>query len=47
MLDRQNPMTAATATKIAVQVPWVETALRPIDMPSMPEPETNIQSTQN
>ena len=29
---------AATATKTALQVPCEETAFKPIEMPSMPEP---------
>lgn len=37
-------MTAATATKIAVHAPWVDTALSEIDMPSIPAPATKIQT---
>lgn len=43
-LARVIPMAAATATKTAVHVPWFETALNPIDRPSMPEPATVIQT---
>lgn len=44
MLLRRNVRIAATATKTAVQVPWVEIAFRAIDILSIPEPETKIQS---
>ncbi|KAI6765942.1 hypothetical protein HG530_007012 [Fusarium avenaceum] len=44
MLESTKPSTAATATNTAVQAPWFETALRPIERPSMPAPETNTQS---
>lgn len=44
MLDAPKPAIAATATKTAVQVPCVERELRPIEMPSIPEPATKIQS---
>jgi hypothetical protein len=37
-----NPTTAATATNIAVHVPWLEMEFKPIDIPSIPEPTTNI-----
>lgn len=43
-LARVIPMAAATATKTAVHVAWFETALKPIDRPSMPEPATVIQT---
>lgn len=42
-----NPRIHATTENTAVQVPWVETAFRPMDMPRIPEPLTNIQSMQN
>ena len=35
----------ATATKIAVHAPWCETALKAIETPSIPEPETNTIAT--
>lgn len=44
MLLSTKPMMAATATKMAVQAPWAETAFKPIDMPSMPAPATKIQT---
>lgn len=44
MLDSMHPTIAATATKTAVQVPCVETALRPMEILRMPEPATKIQS---
>jgi hypothetical protein len=37
---------AATATKTAVHVALLETAFKPIEVPSMPDPVTNIQSAQ-
>lgn len=43
-LPRLIPMAAATATKTAVHVAWSETALKPMDKPSMPEPATVIQT---
>lgn len=43
-LVRQNVIIAATATNTAVQVPCVEIALKAIEMLSIPEPETKIQS---
>jgi hypothetical protein len=39
-----KPMMAATATKMAVQAPWLDNAFNPMDTPSMPEPERKIQS---
>lgn len=39
-----KPTTAATATKIAVHVSCVDTALRVIEIPSIPEPSTKTQS---
>lgn len=44
ILESENPTMAATATKMAVQAPCVETALRPMEMLKMPEPATKIQS---
>jgi hypothetical protein len=44
ILPSVNPRTAATATKIAVHAPCVETAFRPMEMPSIPAPATNIQT---
>lgn len=41
---KHQATTAATATNTAVQVPWLEIALRPIDTLKMAEPATNIQS---
>lgn len=44
MLDKQMTAMAVTATKTAVHVPWVDTAFRPIEAPSMPEPAPNVKS---
>lgn len=44
MLARLKPAMAATATKTAVQVPCTESELRPMEMPSMPEPATQVQT---
>lgn len=44
ILQKMKPMTAATATKTAVQAPWSESALRAMEMLSIPEPATKIQS---
>lgn len=43
ILPQMNIIMAATATKTAVQAPWVEIAFRLIDIPRMAEPLTNIQ----
>jgi hypothetical protein len=45
MLESPKPKTAATATKTAVQAPWLDTALRPMERLSMPAPDTKTQST--
>lgn len=45
-LAKARPIAAATATNTAVHVPCVDTALRPIDTPSIAEPETNNQYRQ-
>lgn len=47
ILPNVNPMAAAMATNMAVQAPWVDMALKEIEMPSMPEPATKIQSFLN
>lgn len=44
ILDSRNPITAATARKIAVHAPWADTAFKEIDIPSIPDPETKIQT---
>jgi hypothetical protein len=44
ILLQANPRIAATTINIAVHIPWVETAFKPIEIPSIPEPETNIQT---
>jgi hypothetical protein len=44
MLARQKPAMAATATKTAVQVPCTESELSPMEMPSIPEPATQVQT---
>lgn len=43
ILQQMNVNMAETATKTAVQAPWVEIAFRLIDTPRMAEPLTNIQ----
>lgn len=43
MLPRENPTMAATATKMAVQAPWLERAFRAVAIPRIPEPATKIQ----
>jgi hypothetical protein len=44
ILENIKAKTAATAIKTAVHTAWVETALRPIEIPNIAEPETKIQS---
>jgi hypothetical protein len=44
ILARRKPEMAATATNTAVQVPWTDIALSPIEIPSIPDPATKIQS---
>ena len=44
MLAKQKPTTAATTTKTAVHVACVETAFKPIEVPSIPEPAMKVQS---
>lgn len=44
MLPNMNPMTAATATKTAVHVPWADTAFNAMEILSMADPATKIQS---
>lgn len=44
ILPNKNPITAAMATKMAVQMEWVDKALRLIEMLSIPEPATKTQS---
>lgn len=44
ILENMNAIMAATATKIAVHTEWSDSALNAIEMLSMAEPETNIQS---
>lgn len=41
-LARRKPSIAETATKTAVQVPCTETALSPIEAPTIADPTTNI-----
>jgi hypothetical protein len=45
-LERTKPTIAARATKIAVQAPWLVIALSAMEMESIPEAETKIQSGQ-
>jgi hypothetical protein len=42
MLPVANPMTAATATKMAVQAPCTDTALNAVDILDIPEAATQI-----
>lgn len=42
--ERIKVVTAATAMKMAVHAPWLDTALSPIEMLKSAEPETNTQS---
>ena len=42
MLESTIVVTAATATKTAVQVPCDERELRLMEIPSMPDPEVNV-----
>lgn len=44
ILANMNPVMAATATKTAVQVPWFDTALKPIETLNIADPQTNVQS---
>lgn len=44
MEDNTKVATAATATKTAVHIAWLETALSPMEMLRMADPETNTQS---
>lgn len=44
MLPKMKPMAAATATNTAVHVACEEIALRPMEIPSMPDPAMKIQS---
>lgn len=41
---RRKPAMAATATKTAVHAPWLETALRAVDTPTMAEPRMKIMT---
>lgn len=44
MLANENPTIAATATKAAVQVAWVERAFKAMEMLSKAEPETKVKT---
>ena len=44
MLPKMKPQQAATATKTAVHVACDDTALRPMEIPSIPDPAMKIQS---
>lgn len=44
MLAKVKPTTAATTTKTAVHVAWADTAFKPIEVPSIPEPAMKVQS---
>lgn len=46
MLPRAKPMMADTATKMAVQAPWVEMAFRLIEIPRIPDPLMKIQTAE-
>lgn len=45
ILASENPTAKAMARKTAVHVPCVETAFKAIERLSIPDPETNTQST--
>lgn len=47
ILAKEKPRTAATATKTAVQAACEETELSPIEIPSIAEPATKIQSSRS
>jgi hypothetical protein len=42
MLAKDPPTMAARATKTAVHVPCIETAFRPMEMPSIMDPATKV-----
>jgi hypothetical protein len=42
-----KPKIVATTVKTAVHVPCVDTAFRPMEIPRIPEPLTNIQSMED
>lgn len=44
MLANRNPTMAPTTTKMAVHVAWLETAFRPMETLSIPEPAMKVQS---
>lgn len=44
MLAKRKPTMAATTTKTAVHVAWLETAFRPMETLSIPEPAMKVQS---
>lgn len=44
ILAKRKPTTAPTTTKTAVHVAWLETAFRPMETLSMPEPAMKVQS---
>lgn len=47
MLAKRNPTMAPTTTKMAVHVAWLETAFRPMETLSIPEPAMKVQSDGN
>lgn len=42
MLDKPKPITAAMATNAAVHREWSERAFREVEIPTIPEPATNV-----
>lgn len=44
MLAKRNPTMAPTTTNTAVHVAWLETAFKPIETLSIPEPAMKVQS---
>lgn len=44
MLAKRKPTMAPTTTKMAVHVAWLETAFKPIETLSIPEPAMKVQS---
>lgn len=42
ILPKTKATIAATATYTAVQVAWLDTAFKPIEIPSIPEPAVKI-----
>lgn len=45
ILENVKVVIVAIATKMAVQIAWVDNAFRQIEMPSIEEPETKVKTT--